>query len=518
MTKASVLSSITFWSPGAWTPRLDLPLVTLSIQDQLEFESTVTDTVGRLYDGSPELVTILENLSSAQALRIGTSLDTPGAQTPAIPQYGSDAYLVFSPNIHVYSIDNNGNLFQINEDIVLAHELGHTSGLHDPARDVQYTDSNGISHSYSSDSFMNSAHSITAAWPSNYAYTPDIVQFENTVANELGIAEHRVSYDAAFRTGDARYNEVQSIISSQGSLTDGRHIDVIRFGDQDGAAINNNMDFTGWSTSPGVLAFGMTGDDTMKAGDGNAYFYGDAGQDSLVGGAGDDRLHGGDGADVIDGKGGSNYLFGDGGDDRILTHGALDFIDGGTGNDVINTYGSSGGNPPGSSSIHFEDGRGVDVVEMRANSITVLDLSKYTLDDITIVAGGEDVYGSGDYSTDYTQFEFLTFIMPGGDKITFTDDLMSVGPSTAADWSKIGTYYAADHLGPLSVQFADGNSLTASALWNYINDLVDHSNVAIDLFGVYGAQSYDNVPFTSMDGANYLAHINSDYFIPDNIV
>ena len=60
--------------------------------------------------------------------------------------------------------------------------------------------------------------------------------------------------------------------------------------------------------------------------------------------------------------------------------------------------------------------------------------------------------------------------------------------------------------------------MSQSALWDYVNDFVDHSNVAIDVFGTYGAQNYYNVPFSAMSGADYLNHINAQYFVPDHVI
>jgi len=516
MTKTSVLSSITFWSPGAWNTLTSyVPQAFGTLQEEAAYETAVKDVLGRLYDASPEVATILDNLAASGALRIGASTAGPAFSIKADATNGVDSYLLFDPNQPVWSISEDGSLFQMSADVILAHELGHTIGKLDPETDGSYT-VGGRDYRYATDMFMNTSHDISAT-PPQYAYTPDVVQFENQVANELGITEHRVSYDAAFTPGSANYNEVVGIIATEGSLTHGALVDIVRFGDQDPTTNVNNIDFTGWSTSPDVLAFGMTGDDSMKAGSGNTYFFGGIGQDNIQGGTGDDRLHGGADDDQVDGRDGSNYLYGDGGNDHIYSHGVLDIIDGGADNDVVKTFGPSAGDPAGSSSIHFEDGRGVDVVEMQDNSLVVLDLSKYSLDEITIIAGGEDVYGTAYYTNNYTQFEFLTFATPGGDKITFTDDLLSVGPSTAVDWSKIGTSYAADHLGPLSVQFADGSTIGSSALWDYIDDFADHSNVIIDLFAVNHGRSYVNTSFSSMSGADYLNHINSDYFVPDNV-
>lgn len=520
MTKASVLSSITFWAPGAWTPLSSLYTPqTLSTSDDAAFRGTVHASIERLYDASTQVASILENLAASGTLRIGASSPSagPAFAVPADPTHGTDSYILFDPQQPVWSISQEGSLFQLDADVILAHELGHTTGLRDPERDASLTLASGNQYRYSTDAFINASHQISPA-AGHYAYAPDVISFENSVATQLGIVDHRVSYDAAFTPGDARYLETTSIIADVGSLTGGNHVDIVRYGDQEPTSANNVMDFTGWATTPAVLAFGMTGNDAMIAGGGNAFFYGGVGNDTLTGGAGNDRLYGGTGDDQIVGNGGANFLSGGAGDDHIFVRGSLDTVDGGVGNDVIKIFGPAAGQPAGSSLISFEDGKGIDVVEMQANALTVLDLSKYDLDDVTITAGGKDVYGGGFYQTFYTQFQFLTFTTPGGDRITFTDDLLTVGPSVPSDWSKTGASYAASHIGPLSVQFADGNSLSQAGIWDYVRDFQSHSNVTLDLFGANGGRTYFNAGFSSMSGQAYLAHINSTYFVPDQIV
>jgi surface-anchored protein len=71
-----------------------------------------------------------------------------------------------------------------------------------------------------------------------------------------------------------------------------------------------------------------------------ATIYGDAGNDTIIGGSGNDRIHGGAGIDVI---------YGGAGDDQIFGEADIDFLYGETGNDLLNggdgldyLYGGSG--------------------------------------------------------------------------------------------------------------------------------------------------------------------------------
>ncbi len=72
--------------------------------------------------------------------------------------------------------------------------------------------------------------------------------------------------------------------------------------------------------------FGLTGDDTLRAGRGNDILRGGEGKDVLEAGKGKDTLTGGVGKDTLKGQGGSDRLFGQKGND---------IVDGGRGNDVL---------------------------------------------------------------------------------------------------------------------------------------------------------------------------------------
>ncbi|MEM1186819.1 MAG: choice-of-anchor Q domain-containing protein, partial [Planctomycetota bacterium] len=95
--------------------------------------------------------------------------------------------------------------------------------------------------------------------------------------------------------------------------------------------------------STGVdLLFGGEGDDTLSGHDGDDHLSGDAGSDTLLGGAGDDTLRGGAGDDELYGGAGDDTLYGDQGSDTLdAGTGAIESgvpasenVDGGLGDDV----------------------------------------------------------------------------------------------------------------------------------------------------------------------------------------
>lgn len=74
------------------------------------------------------------------------------------------------------------------------------------------------------------------------------------------------------------------------------------------------------STTVNAYLFGGAGDETLIGGVGN---------DTLSGGAGRNRMLGGPGNDRINGSGGRDFIYGEGDDDRLYGNAGNDFIDGG---------------------------------------------------------------------------------------------------------------------------------------------------------------------------------------------
>jgi Ca2+-binding RTX toxin-like protein len=106
----------------------------------------------------------------------------------------------------------------------------------------------------------------------------------------------------------------------------------------------------GSGVSGGTL-YGGAGNDQLTAeitGGVGVALYGQAGNDTLVGGAGSDILDGGDGNDILQGRGGADVITGGAGNDTLIeylaTLGKGASFDGGTGTDTIKLLGSSGAN------------------------------------------------------------------------------------------------------------------------------------------------------------------------------
>ncbi|CBS90968.1 calcium-binding protein [Azospirillum lipoferum] len=143
------------------------------------------------------------------------------------------------------------------------------------------------------------------------------------------------------------------------SLTGGAGDDTLTGGagkDQyyggDGNDLIDNRDDTGTGAALNV-AYGEAGNDTILGGDagetfaggdgddrlegnaGNDWLEGNAGNDSLQGGGGDDNLQGGDGADTLEGGAGTNTVLAGLGDDVIRYDGGRDTITNEGGNDVL---------------------------------------------------------------------------------------------------------------------------------------------------------------------------------------
>lgn len=109
-------------------------------------------------------------------------------------------------------------------------------------------------------------------------------------------------------------------------------------------------DFFQNTTSIPSQAFGQAGNDTLIGGSGNDTLAGNIGNDQITGNGGDDRLvaglgnddiSGGTGADTILGTNGINNLRGDAGDDRIFGGNDVDTIDGGDGDDELSGNGAN---------------------------------------------------------------------------------------------------------------------------------------------------------------------------------
>jgi Ca2+-binding RTX toxin-like protein len=88
--------------------------------------------------------------------------------------------------------------------------------------------------------------------------------------------------------------------------------------------------------------------------------YGDAGNDTLIGGSGSDTLRGGSGNDVLKGGSGNDFLYGDGDHDQLFGGSGVDYLYGGSGNDSL--YGGDTGTVD-----HLFGGTGADRFLIQGN-------------------------------------------------------------------------------------------------------------------------------------------------------
>ncbi len=161
----------------------------------------------------------------------------------------------------------------------------------------------------------------------------------------------------------------------------------------DGGAGNDVMDATGMTDR--ARQYGNAGDDTLIGGEGRDVQLGGDGEDIIFGGGERDFIRGGDGNDALSGGEGADRIYGDAGDDTIT---------GGTGNDRL-----EGGD--GSDVFVYELGDGSDRISGGAGDWTD-----------TIQLNAED--GSlGEFGVDWTiELTEGSIVSADEDGIVFTDD------------------------------------------------------------------------------------------------
>lgn len=226
-----------------------------------------------------------------------------------------------------------------------------------------------------------------------------------------------------------------------------------------------------------------------------------------------DDLRGNDQNNTIDGgSGNGNKLYGEGGSDKLISNGEGDTLNGGAGDELLQLKSTS-------ATVEFGAGSGKDVVET-ADGEYKLKLLSLNPDDVTFIAGGEDLYLFYHEYTSYVHFSFISIkINSTGEIITFVDDDKQVGPvNYGMDWSKNGTDYAAQHSPLDSIEFNGGVTWSAQDIWSYIEDWRSHSNVKFDLMKDYGdfglppGGSQIGLPGEVYSLETYLDHINNTYF------
>lgn len=108
---------------------------------------------------------------------------------------------------------------------------------------------------------------------------------------------------------------------------------------------------------------GGDGRDTIKAGSGIDFIYGDAGHDEIRGGRGGDNIFGGIGDDQLYGNGDNDFIYGGFGNDRLYGNMGDDRLVGGRGDDRL--FGNAGNDrlQGGEGNDHLMGMRGHDVLE-----------------------------------------------------------------------------------------------------------------------------------------------------------
>jgi Ca2+-binding RTX toxin-like protein/pectate lyase len=131
-------------------------------------------------------------------------------------------------------------------------------------------------------------------------------------------------------------------------------------------------------------AFGDAGDDSIVGGNAAETLDGGSGNDTVSGNDGDDSLFGGDGIDLLNGGGDQDVLDGGAGDDRLLGGGSNDSLFGAAGNDEL--IGNSGND--------FLDGsNGQDTLDAGDGNDLLLGGSD---GDILVGGAGNDRFDGGD--------------------------------------------------------------------------------------------------------------------------
>ncbi|MEZ5841016.1 MAG: cadherin domain-containing protein [Hyphomicrobiales bacterium] len=295
---------------------------------------------------------------------------------------------------------------------------------------------------------------------------------------------------------------------------------------------------------------GGAGNDTLIASDvDSGYFWGRAGDDSLLGGAADDYLYGGDGADTIDGGNGSDWarygdgtdsvtvdlnaatqsggfaegdrlidienvegsrgndvLTGDAGDNRFMGYDGADTISGGAGDDVLQGWGWWSGQGEG---VDGDDvlsgGDGNDVLEGQFGNDT---LSGDAGNDTLTGGMGADLVDGG-AGTDTAVFagnraDYVIGYDAATDTYTIAD--------TVIDRDGTDTVVNVENF-----QFADG-TFTAATLLNAITGTAGNDTLTgtggSDI--ISGGAGNDTIDGGGADDALVMTGAIADYDLVDN--
>jgi hypothetical protein len=178
------------------------------------------------------------------------------------PAFGAKKGVPLVPTINidypgaqqVYWFNNKGEMILGSVTLVIAHELAHAV---DDAKDPVVLDPSTGTYVLPSDEQMNAA---------SFDFKGGAVKAQNSIATQLRLSDQkRASYMAATfqNTTYAGYT-----FTLGKSYTDGATVNIVRFGDQQGAGQANDIDHSARIDNSKDLIFALAGDDYVDGGGG----------------------------------------------------------------------------------------------------------------------------------------------------------------------------------------------------------------------------------------------------------
>ena len=202
----------------------------------------------------------------------------------------------------------------------------------------------------------------------------DIIEFKDGIKlSDLSFSSNS-NYDLIITQGNNK-------IIAEYALGDNYYkIDKVRFDDNTELSFADlrKLVLQGKDSTKNLYGF-MDVENTVNAGSGNNYVYGNSKDDILNGEDGDDRIYGGNGNDTLDGGNGKDYLYGENGDDILIGGSGNDYLNGSRGNDTyvfgknwgvdsIYNYDSYRINDDSKDIIEFKDGIKLSDLSFSSNS------------------------------------------------------------------------------------------------------------------------------------------------------
>ena len=183
----------------------------------------------------------------------------------------------------------------------------------------------------------------------------------NAILVNLATGSNIVTIDASMPAATVNGGSGNDYIAATNSVVD------IFYGNQgDDTLIGGSGNDSLYGGKGNNVLYGGLGDDSLKAGTGDSTLAGNQGNDTLVAGTGSDSLMGGQGNDVLRGGTGDDTMNGGQGNDTITAGLGNNSISGGAGNDTIfcrNGFIDTVDGGAGTNSAQYDDGPNIfDVV------------------------------------------------------------------------------------------------------------------------------------------------------------